>query len=62
MIGTSTITRSKTEAESDRDGAAPTYVLDKETVIITTADGENEQVWVLITCVALHAVVYAALW
>ena len=47
MSGTSTITRSQTEAESDRDGEQPSYVLDKETGITTTADGKNEQMWVL---------------
>ena len=48
MSGTSTITRSQTEAESVRDGAALTYVLDAKTGIITAADGKDEQMWVLI--------------
>ena len=48
MEGTSTITRSTTKTGSDRDGEEPAYVLNQETGIITTRDGNNEQMWVLI--------------
>ena len=48
MSGTSTTTRSQTESGRGRDGGELAYVLDKETGIVTTADGKNEQMWVLI--------------
>ena len=43
MSTTSTLTRSQTGAESERDEAAVDYVLDKKTGVVTTGDGNNRQ-------------------
>ena len=48
MSTTSTLTRSQTGAESERDEEAVEYVLDKKTGVVTTGDGNNRQMWALI--------------
>ena len=48
MSSPATTTRSRVGAESGRDAEQLEFLLDKETGIITSRDGSNEQMWVLI--------------